>query len=479
MSHRIFVSIGLVVFWMFVGCGLFAVMAASDRAVVTSAGAPAFFDNLDDFATDLWHKADGWHNPFPPFWNGWRADHILFTNGLLRLRLDDQPCPTGCSGLPFASGEYRTNQRYGYGRIEGRLRAAKGSGLVTALFMYTGPFDGNPQDDINIEILGRDTYTMQVSYTAGGVGGHETPVELGFDAAEAMHTYAFEWTPKAIQWFVDGRLVHTEDSSRGPLPTTPGRIMLNLWACYGIDAWCGPFTYPGQPLYADYDWIRYIPVTTHSYLPFVAYSVPTQTPTPTATSTASPSPTPTPTSSPTQTLTPSPTATLTRTPPPPGILIDDFETLGGWGIWYGNNGWAAMDQAPGRVDQAMHLRGQTARLNEWWFAMKRINQDWRARTQICFWHRVAAGTTNLTVALRDADDEIWYSHVAHADLSPDWAQVCIPFANLTRDNYDHLGNGVLDLSLVKEFRYRHTPQNIGFTEYWVDVLEVVADSASR
>jgi endo-1,3-1,4-beta-glycanase ExoK len=227
---------------------------------------PALLDNMNDYNTALWHKADGWWNGLP-FWNGWRADHVEFSSGIMSLRLDDQPCPSGCSGQPYASGEYRTNNFYRFGRVEGRFKAAKGDGVVSSLFIYTGSSDGNPHDEIDIEILGKDTTKMQVNYFTNGVGGHETLIDLGFDASFDFHTYAFEWSPTTIKWYVDGNLVHTEDGSSGPLPTTPGRIMMNLWPGTGVDDWLGPFTYT-TPIYAYYDWIKYAPLEC-VYLPLI------------------------------------------------------------------------------------------------------------------------------------------------------------------------------------------------------------------
>jgi endo-1,3-1,4-beta-glycanase ExoK len=224
---------------------------------------PSFFDDMDSYNTTLWHKADGWWNGLP-FWNGWRADHVEFSGSIMSLRLDDQPCPAGCSGQPYASGEYRTNDFYGYGRIEGRFKAAKSEGIVTSLFTYTGPSDGNPHDEIDIEILGKDTTKMQVNYFTNGMGGHETFIDLGFDASLDFHIYAFEWSPTAINWYVDNTLVHTETIS---IPTTPGRIMMSLWLGTGVDDWLGPFTYT-TPIYAYYDWIKYTPPRC-VYLPLI------------------------------------------------------------------------------------------------------------------------------------------------------------------------------------------------------------------
>jgi endoglucanase len=132
--------------------------------------------------------------------------------------------------------------------------------MAGSLFTYTGPSEGDPWDEIDIEFLGKDTTKMQTNYFTNGVGGHETLIDLGFDGAAGFHDYAFEWTEAAIRWYVDGNLVHTETGSRGPLPTHPGKIMVNLWPGTGVDGWLGPFSY-SSPLTAQYDALRYTTTT--------------------------------------------------------------------------------------------------------------------------------------------------------------------------------------------------------------------------
>ena len=235
-------------------------------SLVTSAsaakpqGAAAWADDLFFYDTGRWMKADGWSNG-PPFNVGWRADHVTFAaDGLMTLRLDDIPCSAGCSGEPYASGEYRTIGTYGYGRYEVRMKAAKGSGLVSSFFTFNGPSERprRPWDEIDVEILGKDTTKLQTNYFASGVGGHETLIDLGFDASLDFHTYAFEWSTTRISWYVDGVLRHSEDGSRGPLPTTPGKVMMNLWTGEGVDPWLGAFQYTG-PIFAVYDSVRFTP----------------------------------------------------------------------------------------------------------------------------------------------------------------------------------------------------------------------------
>ena len=228
------------------------VVAPSAQAAIGG----SFTDNLDRDNTARWHRADGWSNG-SMFNVGWRADHVWHNGGVMGLNLDTATCPGGCSGKPYASGEYRSNDLYSYGRFETRMMAVKRSGTVTSFFTYTGPSDGQPWDEIDVEILGKNTSQMQTNYFTNGVGGHEKVINLGFDASAGYHTYAIEWWNGGINWIVDGRLVHHENGSRGPLPSRPQRIMANLWPGIGVDSWLGPFSYPGSTLTARYDSINY------------------------------------------------------------------------------------------------------------------------------------------------------------------------------------------------------------------------------
>ncbi len=223
----------------------------AEKTTQTSTGLGTFLDQLGSYDSSRWYKSDGWTNG-DIFYCGWRADHIGFANDTMTLTLDNTPCPGGCSGKPYASGEYQSLSSYGYGKFETRMKAAKGSGVVSAFFIY----NGNPWHEIDVEILGKNTWQLQTNYFTDGVGGHEAVIDLGFDASEAFHNYAIVWEPGSIKWYVDDVLVHQETGGRGPLPTAPGKIMANLWPGTGVDSWLGPFSYTG-PRYAQYEWIQY------------------------------------------------------------------------------------------------------------------------------------------------------------------------------------------------------------------------------
>lgn len=209
---------------------------------------------------EAWQASGLWQNG-SPFDNAWRPEQVSFGDGRMRLRLDREICDReDCLGKPYASGEYKTLQRFQYGRIEARMKPARGAGLVSSLFTYSDPFGNaeltgpNDHDEIDIEFLGHDTTKVQFNYWKGGRGGHEFLFDLGFDAAESFHTYGFEWRCDRIDWFVNDRLVHRVTGDA--LPNLPGHIFANLWPVEpGINL-AGDFVYR-QPVTAEYDWIAH------------------------------------------------------------------------------------------------------------------------------------------------------------------------------------------------------------------------------
>jgi beta-glucanase (GH16 family) len=233
----------------------------------------SFTDGFDTFNEVLWYKANNRTNGLP-FACGWRADHATVSGGKLTLQLNDENCPDGCSDQPYASGELRTNGFYHYGTYTVEMKAVSSSGVVSSFFIYTDSWDdGNPHDEIDIEILGKDPTKMQINYFANGTGGHEAVIDLGFDASADFHIFTIIWMPDTIEWYVDGVLKHAEDGSNGTLPNTPGRIMMNFWSGTAeVNDWLGDFTYT-SPLQAQYDSVSYLKVEwqNKSYIPLIIH----------------------------------------------------------------------------------------------------------------------------------------------------------------------------------------------------------------
>lgn len=208
-------------------------------------------DMVADFRkgeSQYFYASDGWSNEscFNCFWH---KENATFDNGVLNLRIDTD----NKTKYDYSAGEYRTVDFYGYGYYETSMKAIKNDGVVSSFFTYTGPSDNNPWDEIDIEILGKDTTKVQFNYYTNGEGKHEYMYDLGFDASEAFHRFGFEWEPDYIAWFVDGKEVYRATSN---IPSTPGRIMMNVWPGTGVDDWLNP--YNGKtPLTASYEWVTY------------------------------------------------------------------------------------------------------------------------------------------------------------------------------------------------------------------------------
>lgn len=206
---------------------------------------------LADFrkgATSLFEASDGWTNG-NPFDCGWTKNNTSFDNGVLNLTIDKD----SSGQYNYTGAEYRSLEHYHYGYYETSMKAIKNDGVVSSFFTYTGPSENNPWDEIDVEVLGKDTTKVQFNYYTNGVGNHEYMYDLGFDASEGYHTYGFDWQKDSITWYVDGKAVHTATSN---IPSTASKIMMNVWPGIGVNDWLKPFD-GKTPLTASYEWVTY------------------------------------------------------------------------------------------------------------------------------------------------------------------------------------------------------------------------------
>ncbi|WP_394830643.1 family 16 glycosylhydrolase [Pendulispora rubella] len=116
-----------------------------------------------------------------------------------------------------------------YGRFETRLKVPRGQGMWPAFWMLgndigTAGWPGSGEIDI-MENVGFEPGTVHGTlhgpgYSgSGGVGaGYSLPNGQAF--ADGFHTFAIEWAPNVIRWYVDGNLYSTK---------TPSDIGGNRW----------------------------------------------------------------------------------------------------------------------------------------------------------------------------------------------------------------------------------------------------------
>lgn len=204
---------------------------------------------LADFSegeSDVFYAADGWSNDVP-FNCVWKRANCKAENGIMKMIIDKT-----LDGS-FSGAEYRTKEMCGYGFYEVSMKPIKNDGVVSSFLNYTGPAEGDPWDEVDIEFLGKDTTKVQFNYYTNGAGDHDYLYDLGFDASEDFHTYGYRWTSESITWYVDGEEVYTVTEN---IPTTPGRIMITAWNGIGVDSWIGAFD-GNTPLAAEYQWVRF------------------------------------------------------------------------------------------------------------------------------------------------------------------------------------------------------------------------------
>ena len=234
------------------GCQRTIIVPPPRPAITTSETPPRISGLIDTTNPSLWETSNGWANDDPQFLCGWSAANAINNGGRITLSITDSPA----LGRPYTGGEYRTLSSYGYGSLEARVKPAKGPGMVAASLFW---HDINSKDEVDgFEFLGKDTNVMQINYYLSGVGGHEKMIPLGFDASQAFHTYKVNWFPTGIEWFVDGKSVHSVAGNSSTLPSNPGRLTVNMWPGNNVE-WLGTFSYSGSPFVSEYEYIRYTP----------------------------------------------------------------------------------------------------------------------------------------------------------------------------------------------------------------------------
>lgn len=189
-----------------------------------------FDDDLVDLSPSRWVLRD---DTFPGNLALFRPENVRTSPaGGVELQVDQ--APLGVRNLSAAAVSSRG--RFLYGRFEVMLQATDVPGLVTGFFLHRD----SPGQEIDVEITGDrpDRMLANVFYNPGSDGAkfdygyRGTPIciDLGFDASKALHTYAIDWEPNEIRWFVDGQIVHRRvlwDPT--PIPDLPMTLHVNSW----------------------------------------------------------------------------------------------------------------------------------------------------------------------------------------------------------------------------------------------------------
>jgi beta-glucanase (GH16 family) len=156
----------------------------------------------------------------------YREDNVEY--GAAGLTLRARRNKTGVAD--YTSSEFQRAGFYGYGRFEVVMKASNAPGIVSSFFVYAGEDMGDPHDEIDVELLGRSSRQLHTNFFSNDVSS-PADIDLWFDTSASEHLYAFEWSPAAIIWYIDGMEFRRVIAAPGVrIPTTTARVMASVWA---------------------------------------------------------------------------------------------------------------------------------------------------------------------------------------------------------------------------------------------------------
>ena len=223
-------------------------MACMGQGVTTG---QSFYDGFDNLDLNRWLISDGWVNGN---WQNceWSKDAVTVAGGILRLNFRAYES----TKRDYQCGEIQSRAVFGHGVYEARIKTATGSGLNAAFFTYIGPPHGQPHDEIDFEVLTKNTNKVSLNTYVSGQPENGQAVDLPFPANQGFLTYSFIWDSSGVEWFVDGMALH-KSLPGSPAPVTAQKIFASFWGSETFINWMGPFRDPGQDLSMEIDWIAF------------------------------------------------------------------------------------------------------------------------------------------------------------------------------------------------------------------------------
>ncbi|MBN9391439.1 MAG: glycoside hydrolase family 16 protein [Chloroflexi bacterium] len=227
----------------------------------------------------------------------YQPGNVLENNGTLKLQAR-QSHVQGTNGRAYnyTSGVITTGPKtydsgnspkfvFQYGYVEFRAKVLSGAGLWPTLWLLPATMNSLPEIDI-MEVIGNDPSTLHMHYhykNSAGVEMDDGVSWQGPNFSADWHTYAVDWEPNAIVWYVDG-VERRRFTDTANIPKEPMYLLANL--AVGGD-WPGaPNAQTQFPSNFEIDYVR---VWQNGPQPG-----PVNTPTPAPTPTAAPVPTATP-----------------------------------------------------------------------------------------------------------------------------------------------------------------------------------------
>ncbi len=164
----------------------------------------------------------------------------------------------------YQGAELFSSETFQFGRFEARMYMGAGSGLVSSMFTYyNDSYKGGvePWREIDIEVLGKSPESFQSNIISGSASKKvmsELHHAISPVANSTYHTYAIEWTPDYIAWYLDGQEVRRTDSTSQQvidLRDKEQNLRFNLWAA-NLTSWVGAFDPSILPVHQYINWVK-------------------------------------------------------------------------------------------------------------------------------------------------------------------------------------------------------------------------------
>jgi len=170
----------------------------------------------------------GWGNNEQQYY---REENASIRDGHLVITAKEETI----EGKNYTSTRMQTRGKFAkkYGKIEARIQLPEGSGLWPAFWMMPedsvyGGWPASGEIDI-MEARGYQPHAVHGTIHYGGNGHKYSGGEYLFPEGQSIsqfHTYAIEWEPNEIRWYVDGNLYSTKTNWDS---TTPGQPAKNAY----------------------------------------------------------------------------------------------------------------------------------------------------------------------------------------------------------------------------------------------------------
>jgi beta-glucanase (GH16 family) len=172
-----------------------------------------------------WVSRLPWGRESSPELQYYAKDAVEAIGGLLRMTADRRDA----FGHAYTSGAISSLEHFAlrYGYVQIRAKVPSGRGLWPAFWLLADG-EGSPSEIDVFEILGDQPNTVYMTNHWQGPDGERLLHQGAFsgpDFSQAFHTFAADWEPAQIIWYVDG--VERFRSDQG-VPSEPMALIADL-----------------------------------------------------------------------------------------------------------------------------------------------------------------------------------------------------------------------------------------------------------